>query len=88
MALTPVDLGRCQAEKPGNGPFIMGGAIGDPRNGYRVRCDAVPSVVVREKSSTGGAPGAMSLCRDCLEVFDADVGIHTVDVEEVQRSQK
>ncbi|GAH06260.1 unnamed protein product, partial [marine sediment metagenome] len=69
--LTPPDKERCQAEVPTGGPFQIGGEIGDPRNGYRVRCRKVPTVVATEVNpDTDGRRGSMSLCEDCREVFN------------------
>lgn len=68
--LTPPDPDRCQAYVPGNGPFTLGGTIGDPRNGYRVRCDNRPDVLVTEdEPGADGRRGSMSLCRRCLTVL-------------------
>ena len=65
--LTPPDLERCQAEKPGNGPFTMGGEIGDPKNGYRTRCREVPKWLAREtEPGEDGQIGSMTLCDECL----------------------
>ena len=84
--LTPPDKERCQADVPGNGPFTIGGKIGDPRNGYRVRCENKPTVIVTErKPGTDGLRGSMSLCANCLaalyEQHDADY----VDVQPLSR---
>jgi hypothetical protein len=68
--LTPPDLKRCQAEKPGNGPFSMGGPIGNPLNGYRVRCDSKPKFIATEnKPGDDGRVGSMSLCGSCKDVM-------------------
>jgi hypothetical protein len=64
--LEPVDRERCQADKPGNGPFVMGGEIGDPKNGYRIRCKNKPTYIATEKQpGKDGKIGAMSLCGLC-----------------------
>ena len=73
--LTPPDPNQCQAEVPGNGPFTMGGAIGDPRRGYRVRCTNKPVVVATEvERGADGHRGSMSLCESCLEAFKKQMG--------------
>jgi hypothetical protein len=70
MSLTPPDRKQCQADVPGNGPFTMGGEIGDPKNGYRVRCKNEPVVIAYEvEPGPDGLMGAMSLCPKCLEAF-------------------
>lgn len=64
--LTPPDKERCQADVPGNGPFTLGGKIGNPKNGYRVRCENKPSVIVSERvPGPDGLRGSMSLCQGC-----------------------
>lgn len=79
--LTPPDLKCCQAEKPGNGPFTIGGAIGNPKNGYRVRCDAVPTVIVTEREpGDDGLCGSMSLCDGCHGEFQKMFGVDSRDV--------
>lgn len=81
MSLTPPDLKRCQADVPGNGPLTMGGEIGDPRNGYRVRCDNAPAAIVVEiADGSDGQKGSMSLCGGCLEVFEKQPGTPAVKV--------
>lgn len=72
--LIPPDLAQCQAEKPnGHGPFTLGGVPG------LVRCKAKPLVVIEEKSpGPDGQRGSMSLCDECLVVFNRQVG---ADVE-------
>lgn len=73
--MTPPDLNRCQADVPGNGPFTIGGEIGDPRNGYRVRCKNKPIVIAIEKRpGTDGLIGAMSLCESCRHEFLKQLG--------------
>ena len=68
--LTPPDKERCQADVIGNGPFTMGGEIGDPKNGYRIRCKNVPTVIATEnKPGSDGLIGSMSLCDECKQVF-------------------
>lgn len=64
--LTPPDVSRCQAEKPGNGPFTIGGEIGNPKRGYRVRCTSKPVVIAKEaEPGSDGRRGSMSLCAEC-----------------------
>ena len=70
MSLTPPDLKRCQAEKPnGVNAFSHGGRPG------LVRCSTRPTVVATEvKPGEDGQVGSMSLCADCLEVFQKQMG--------------
>lgn len=69
--LTPPDRERCQARVPTGGPFVVGGPSGDPRDGYRVRCMNTPAVIATEmKPDTDGRRGSMSLCEECLGVFN------------------
>ncbi len=66
LSLTPPDPERCQADKPGNGPFTIGGEIGDPKNGYRTRCRSKPEVIAVEVKPGGdGQRGSMALCGPC-----------------------
>lgn len=64
--LEPVDEKQCQAEKPnGANAFTLGGRPG------MVRCKAKPVYVLTEnKPGKDGQRGKMSLCQDCMEVFD------------------
>jgi len=79
--LTPPDLERCQAYVPGNGPFTMGGYIGDPRDGYRVRCESKPTVIVTEVApASDGHKGSMALCDECLVAFKGQDGTPAVQV--------
>ena len=74
-SLIPPDLNRCQAEKPGNGPFVIGGEIGNPKNGYRIRCRNKPTVIATEKKpGKDGRCGSMSLCDECHNVFIEQLG--------------
>lgn len=86
MPLAPPDVERCQARKPGNGPFTMGGPIGDPRDGYRVRCENKPTVIVTEKKpGKDGLIGSMSLCPECLEVFQEALPANFADIKRIER---
>ncbi len=68
--LIPPDPDRCQAKVPGNGPFTMGGPIGNPKNGYRVRCENRADVIITEdEPGPDGLRGSMSLCAECLGVL-------------------
>lgn len=68
--LIPPDTERCQAMKPGNGPFTMGGRIGDPRDGYRVRCETRATTIAEQTTpGSDGRMGSMSLCDECLKVI-------------------
>lgn len=80
MGLNPPDLERCQAELPAPGPFTMGGAIG-----VRPRCDSRPEVIVTEKvPGDDGLKGSMSLCGNCLIVFNEQDGTPDVFVEVIK----
>lgn len=69
--LTPPDLNQCQADKPGNGPFTMGGEIGNPRDGYRVRCRNKPTCIAIEREpGADDQVGSMSLCDECRGVLE------------------
>lgn len=73
--LEPPDLEQCQAEKPGNGPFIMGGTIGDSKRGFRIRCTNKPDVIAKErKPGPDGKRGSMSLCFECRNVLVVQSG--------------
>lgn len=81
------DLEQCQADKPGNGPFTMGGEIGDPKNGYRTRCKAGPTVIATEKRpGEDGRRGSMSLCDDCLKALRKELGDDHVTLEPICKS--
>jgi len=85
--LEPVDLKQCQADKPGNGPFTIGGVIGDPKNGYRIRCKYTPTFVATEKMpGDDGKCGAMSLCEECKRVFIEQLGIDFASFSEIEDS--
>ena len=87
--LTPPDTTQCQARVPGNGPFTMGGKIGDPRDGYRVRCENKPDVIIKEKKpGKDGKRGSMSLCTHCVKVFDKQVGLETVTVQKIRKPKR
>ncbi len=82
--LTPPDRERCQADVPGNGPFTMGGEVGDPRNGYRVRCREKPTCIATEvRAGDDGHHGSMSLCSDCRKVFEETAPPGYADFEEL-----
>jgi hypothetical protein len=68
--LTPPDLKQCQAEKPnGYTAWSLGGVPG------LVRCTEKPSVVATAvEPYEDGQHGSMSLCADCLEVFQEKMG--------------
>lgn len=73
--LTPPDLERCQANKPGPGPFVMGGETGDPRNGWRVRCRNVPTLIATERrAGPDGQRGSMALCDECTAALKSQLG--------------
>ena len=73
--LTPPDESQCQALVPGEGPFTTGGKIGNPRNGYRIRCENKPTVIaIENKPGPDGLIGSMSLCDDCQKEFLRQLG--------------
>lgn len=54
----------------GAGPFVMGGEVGNPKDGYRVRCRTKPTVIVLEKfAGRDGKRGSMAMCDHCYAVF-------------------
>ncbi len=74
-SLTPPDLKQCQSEVPGNGPFVMGGEIGNPRNGYLVRCKSKTAFIATEnKPGEDGQTGQMGLCKKCKDVMIKQCG--------------
>ena len=78
--LTPPDTERCQAEMPnGEGPFTLGG-------GHKmIRCENEPTVILTEKGPDDfGQTGAMSLCGDCLAVFNEQEGTPEVFVRRIE----
>jgi len=76
MNLEPADTIQCQAEKPnGHNAFTLGGVPG------LVRCVEVPAVTIKEKNpAEDGMMGEMSLCADCLDVFNSQSGTPDVYV--------
>lgn len=74
-SLTPPDPERCQADVPGNGPFIIGGEVGNPKNGYRVRCENKTAFIATENEpGKDGQTGRMGLCKKCKGVFIKQLG--------------
>ena len=68
--LEPVDLKRCQAEKPNGYTFMTYG--GQPG---LVRCPNIPQFVVTEKAvGEDGQIGSMALCASCLAVAHNQIG--------------
>jgi len=61
--MIPVDLGRCQADKPNGESFMTLGG------GHKmIRCKNKPTVVIKEtKPGPDGLYGGMSLCDECLK---------------------
>ncbi len=70
IALDPPDPKQCQSLKPnGYNAFTLGG-----KPGY-ARCEKKPSVIVTENQlGDDGLIGSMSLCADCLDVFNKQKG--------------
>ncbi len=69
--LIPVDLTRCQAEKPNGATFMTLGGV--PK---LIRCNNVPTVIATEiePDPMDGQIGSMSLCDDCKSVLLKQVG--------------
>ena len=83
------DFQQCQAEKPGAGPFTVGGKIGNPRNGYRVRCEDLPTVVVTENQpGPDGKRGSMSLCASCHQALVDQLGADFATAKPIGRIRK
>lgn len=83
--LEPVNLEQCQSDKPGGGPFVIGGEVGNPRNGYLVRCRNKPIVIAKENMpGKDGKCGAMSLCGDCKKAFVKQLGKGHASFSEIQ----
>jgi len=83
--LTPSDSRQCQADVPGNGPFILGGEIGDPNNGYRIRCKNKPTVIATENQpGEDGLVGSMSLCGTCQKVMKKQFGKDFASFEKIE----
>jgi len=71
MAITiPVDLDRCQAEKPNGQSFMTLGG------GHKmVRCSNKPTKIATEnKLGSDGCIGSMSLCDECSDVLKSQLG--------------
>ena len=86
MTLKPTDKKRCQADVPGSGPFTMGGEIGDPNNGYRVRCKYSPVVIaVENQPGEDGLVGSMSLCNRCKEELIKQLGKNFASFKTIER---
>jgi len=63
----------------------MGGEIGDPRNGYLVRCRQIPTVVATErKPGDDGQCGSMSLCDECKAVAKKQLGPEFLNFEKIE----
>lgn len=84
MALTPPDPKRCQARVTTGGPFEMGGPPGDPKDGYRRRCEKAPAVIATEKRpGSDGQIGSMSLCESCKREFIKQFGKDFANLEPI-----
>lgn len=79
--LIPPDLERCQAYKPNGHSFMtLGGKPG------LIRCGNRPEVIITESSfGEDGKQGSMTLCGDCLHVFNTQSGTPAMTVETIQR---
>lgn len=68
--LIPPDLKQCQAMKPNGHTFMSFGGIPG-----RIRCEEKPTVIITEKEQQGdGKKGSMSLCVECLEQAQRQLG--------------
>lgn len=77
--LTPPDLSQCQAEI--GGAFTLGPG--------KMRCTRPPQVLVTEKKpGADGQRGSMSLCSECLGVFNKQGLGKTVTVERIAKETK
>ena len=67
----PPDLKQCQAEVPNGYTFMtLGGRPG------RVRCSNKPVIIATEvEPGDDGQIGSMSLCSECFEVFQKQMGV-------------
>ena len=83
VELTPPDLEQCQCEKPnGCTAFTLGGKPG------LIRCDNEPFVILVEKEvGADGLKGSMSLCQECLTVFNLKMPDKAVEVQPIIRDQ-
>jgi hypothetical protein len=55
----------------------MGGKIGNPRNGYRVRCENKPVwYAVEKRPGPDGLIGSMSLCDNCQKHMELQMPGH------------
>ncbi len=62
--IAPVDVNRCQAEKPNGATFMSMGGVPE-----LIRCKDKPTVIVVEnEADKDGLKGSMSLCDHCLSV--------------------
>jgi len=84
MTLVPPDTKRCQAMVTTGGPFQMGGAPGNPKDGYRRRCDNAPKYIATERSAgADGLCGSMSLCAPCKDQLIKQLGEGFASFEEM-----
>jgi hypothetical protein len=82
--IAPLDVDRCQAEKPNGASFMTFGGV--PR---LERCNSVPSyVLVETKEDEDGLRGAMTVCSECFEVFKKQVGVSNTLYYEITRKEK
>lgn len=67
--MEPPDPKRCQAEITEYRPFVMGGPVHQTR-----RCENVPAfLAVENQPGNDGRTGAMTICRECLAVFQKEM---------------
>jgi hypothetical protein len=85
MAPTPPNLKQCQACVPGNGPFTIGGEIGNPRNGYRVRCKNKPTVIATEKQVADEDPHGLARYHSWCVAEDAQRARELIEYAEEER---
>lgn len=78
--LIPPDKNQCQAEKPNGVNFMtLGGRA------KLIRCTNKPAYLMTEKTKgEDGQIGQMTVCADCLAVFDKQVGRDNVIIESLE----
>lgn len=82
--VAPLDVKRCQAEKPNGASFMTFGGVPG-----LVRCSDEPTFVIVERvADKKGVRGAMTLCAACFEVFKRQEGIEKILVYPILRPEK
>lgn len=82
--LVPIDLKRCQSEKPNGCTFMTFGGV----PGY-ARCKSKPTVIVteRKKNKEYGQRGSMTLCNECWAKATKQLGPGHFTVGPITKSQ-